>query len=124
MLEFIVSWQKVDTSDLSELSTTVNGTTLNIQDLEPDTNYSICVSAVSTSDYRVRSEGKCLHIKTLKFICKCYSDLPHIVYLCTTGLNTHICTFMFTMSRVASISHQSTCPYIAKLYMLLSCMCV
>ena len=84
MFVFIVSWQKVCTCDLSELSTTVIGTTFNIQDLEPDTNYSICVSAVSSYDDQVKSERKCLHTKTLKPVCECYSDLPHTVHLCVT----------------------------------------
>ena len=65
MFVFVVSWQKACTCDLSELSTAVNGTTFNIQNLEPDTNYRICVSAVSTSDNQVKSERKCLHTKTL-----------------------------------------------------------
>ena len=65
MFEFIVSWQKGCNWDLPELSTTVNGTTFNIQDLEPDTIYSICISAVSSSDDQVKSERKCLHSKTL-----------------------------------------------------------
>ena len=85
---FIVSWQKACTCDLSELSTAVIGTTFNIQDLEPDIIYSICVSAVSSSDDQVKSERKCLHIKTLKPVCKCYSDLPHTI----TGHITQVCT--------------------------------
>ena len=97
MFEFIVSWQKACTCDHSEMNTTVSGTTFDIQDLEPDTIYKICVAAVSISDGQVKSDMKCLHIKTLKLICKCYSDLPHIVHLCITGHNAQVCTFMFTM---------------------------
>ena len=94
---FVVSWQKACTCDLSELSTAVIGTTFNIQDLEPDTIYSICVSAVSSSDTQVKSERKCLHTKTLKPVCKCYFDLPHTVHLCVTGHITQVSTFMFTI---------------------------
>ena len=89
---FIVSWQKACTCDLSELSTAVIGTTFNIQDLEPDTIYSICVSAVSSSDDQMKSERKCFHTKTLELVCECYSDLPHTVHQCITGRNTQVCT--------------------------------
>ena len=61
-LEFIVAWQNVDTEDDSA-NETVNGTTFNIKDLTPDTNYSICVTA-TTSDGQVRSENRCLYTKT------------------------------------------------------------
>ena len=94
---FIVNWQKACTCDLSELSTAVIGTTFNIQDLEPDTIYSICVSAVSSSDDQVKSERNCIRSKTLKRVCKCYSNLPHTVHLCVTGRNTLGQTFMFTI---------------------------
>ena len=95
---FIVSWQKACTCDHSELSTAVIGTTFNIQDLEPDTIYSICVSAVSSSDDQVKSERKCLHIKTLKPVCKCYSNQR----------NTQVAHLCSPCSRVACTSHQNT----------------
>ena len=63
--EFIVTWQKADTSNDSK-NMTVNGTTVIIQDLEPNANYEICVTAVSTSDGQLRSEKKCRPIKTLQ----------------------------------------------------------
>ena len=63
--EFIVTWLKVDVGDDSE-NMTVNGTTFEIQPLEPDTNYKICVSAVSISDDKVKSEESCLYKKTGK----------------------------------------------------------
>ena len=71
VFEFIVIWQKGCTCDHSEMSTTVSGTTIHIRNLEPDTTYKICVSAVSTStfDDQVKSERKCLHTKTLKLVC-------------------------------------------------------
>ena len=93
MFEFIVSWQKACTCDHSELSTTVSGITFDIQNLEPDTTYKICVSAVSISDRQVKSKMKCLHTKTLKLVCKCYSDLPHTVRT-PVYYRTHVCTFM------------------------------
>ena len=66
MFEFIVTWQKVSTGDDSENNMTVNGTTFQIQPLEPDTNYRICVSAVSISNDRVKSGESCLYQKSGK----------------------------------------------------------
>ena len=96
MFAFIVSWQKGCTCDHSELimNITVSGTTFNIRNLEPDTTYKICVSAVSISDRQEKSEMKCLHTKTLKLVCKCYSDLPHTVRT-PVYYRTHVCTFIY-----------------------------
>ena len=46
----------------------MNGTTFSIQDLEPGTSYRICVTAISTSDRRVKSEERCQTIYS-KILC-------------------------------------------------------
>ena len=65
MFIFNVTWQKASTSkELVIEYRTVNVTTFTIPNLAPNTNYSICVLAVSTSDTQLKSKTRCLHNET------------------------------------------------------------
>ena len=78
-LEFIVTYQ--DPSDHRPMSYPVTATTFNILDLNPDTNYSICIHAVSTLDKEAKSKEKCLYQKTSAS--KTYIYTHTCVHLCT-----------------------------------------
>ena len=129
--QFTVTWQRVETTGNSEINTKETPTgTANIQNLEPNANYHICVSAVSTSNHLVRSE-KCFYSKTkpgktryphahsrLLYICQC-AYLPVCVYppvhiptsVCLpTSVCTHQCIYPPVYVPTSVRTHQCTYP--------------
>ena len=79
VLYFMVTWWKTNTT---VDSTMVVKTTFEIESIESDTNYTICVSVVCPFDDKVESEksciynattgsNMCIHIRIYALICMC-----------------------------------------------------